>query len=123
MLTFSDLIKNNVAPTPYEMDVVTTTGLDRLIINYNNIWGCISDTHMSKGEDGNYYITGQLFSDPVLTDEFIASRFWGDYCFKDSSVGAATLEEYLAMFGYTAVRMKRNGDDVICLVQLEKKEE
>jgi len=123
MLTFSDLIKANVAPAPYEFDVVTTTGLDRMIINYNNIWGCVTDTHMSKGEDGTYYITGQLFRNPDMTDDLLVSEFWGGYCFKDSSVGARSLEQYLESFGYSACRAVKNGDDVLMLVPIKIEEE
>ena len=49
MLTFSDLIKSGIAPAPYKTNIVTNDfeSLDRFVINYNNIWGMISDTHMS----------------------------------------------------------------------------
>lgn len=123
MLTFSDLIANNVAPSPYRMNVVTTTGFDRLIINYNNIWGCISDTHMSKGDDGVYYITGQLLQDEMKFKDFLFSSYWGGYCFKDSSLRVTTLHEYLKMFGYAAVRQTRNGDCVAVLKPIEEVKE
>ena len=50
MLTFTDLIKQNIAPSPYKTNVIDDSS-DRICINYNNIWGILTDTHMSKGED------------------------------------------------------------------------
>ena len=79
MLTFSDLIKNNIAPSPYKTNVIGNelTENDRFVINYNNIWGVVTDTHMSKGDDGNYYITGQLFRSREKTEQFLHAWSWG----------------------------------------------
>lgn len=120
MLTLTDLIAQGVAEPIYKNNVVTTTGNDRFIINYNNIWGMISDTHMSKGDDGNYYITGQLFRDEKLTNDFLLSAFWGGYCFKDSSLGVTCLQHYLELNGYNPVRIVVNGDDVLGLIEITK---
>lgn len=115
MLTFSDLIKKGVAPSPYKTNVIGPENSDRFIINYNNIWGIISDTHMSKGEDGNYYITGQLFRNKANTERFIYSSTWGGYCFKDSSLKCACLFDYCRSNYKTIEHTIVNGDDVLVL--------
>ena len=117
MLTFNDLIKDNVAPSPYKTNIVANNleELDRFVINYNNIWGVVSDTHMSKGDDGKYYITGQLFRDAKKTNCFVYGTFWGGYCFHDSSMKADCLFSYAQRNGKTIHHEIVNGDDVLVL--------
>ena len=115
MLTFSDLIKSGIAPSPYKKSVVDDSGSDRFIINYNNIWGIISDTHMSKGEDGLYYITGQLFRDREKTQNFLYAWTWGGYAFKDSSMKCQSLFDYCKKNYKTVAHEIVNGDDVLVL--------
>lgn len=115
MLTFSDLIKKGVAPSPYKTNVIGPETSDRFIINYNNIWGIISDTHMSKGEDGNYYITGQLFKNREKTQNFLYAYMWGGYCFKDSSLKCNSLFNYCQSNYKTVSHEIVNGDDVLVL--------
>lgn len=121
MITFTDLINSGIAPSPYEFDVVTT-GSDRFVINYNNIWGVISDTHMGIGEDGNYYITGQLFRDARKTSTFVYAYSWGGYTFSNSSLKIATLHEYCRLNHKALRHVKVNGDDVLKLVDVEDNE-
>lgn len=115
MLTFSDLIKSGIAPAPYKTNIVGNdiSELDRFVINYNNIWGMITDTHMSKGEDGNYYITGQIFKDKGKTNNLLYAWSWGNYQFKDSSIGMISLSEYLKRNYKTVSHEVVNGDDVL----------
>ena len=114
MLTFSDLIKSGIAPSPYKKNVVGN-GSDRFIINYNNIWGIISDTHMSLGEDGVYYITGQLFRDKDKTNNFIYAWTLGGYSFKDSSMHCQSLFDYCRKNYKTIAHEVVNGDDVLAV--------
>lgn len=115
MLTFSDLIKSGIAPSPYKTNIVTNDfeSLDRFVMNYNNIWGMITDTHMSKGDDGNYYITGQIFKDKGKTNNLLYAWNWGNYQFKDSSIGMISLSEYLKRNYKTVSHEVVNGDDVL----------
>lgn len=115
MLTFSDLIKSGIAPSPYKTNIVGNdiSKLDRFVINYNNIWGMITDTHMSKGDDGNYYITGQIFKDKGKTNNLLYAWNWGNYQFKDSSIGMISLSEYLKRNYKTVSHEVVNGDDVL----------
>lgn len=112
MLTFSDLIKSGVAPSPYKTNIIGNES-DRFVINYNNIWGVISDTHMSKGEDGAYYITGQLFRDKEKTQNFLYAWRWGNFYFKDSSLQSQSLYDYCKKNYKTIAHEVVNGDDVL----------
>lgn len=114
MLKFSDLINSGIAPSPYKKNVISNE-TDRFIINYNNIWGVISDTHMSKGEDGVYYITGQLFKDRDKTNNFIYAWTWGGYHFKDSSLRCKSLFSYCQENLKTISHEIVNGDDVLAV--------
>ena len=114
MLTFSDLIKSGIAPSPYKKDVITSE-TDRFIMNYNNIWGIISDTHMGKGSDGNYYITGQLFRDKDKTQQFLYAWQWGGYWFKYSSLKQRCLFDYIKSNYKTVSHEIVNGDDVLVI--------
>ena len=114
MLKFSDLIKSGVAPSPYQRNVVGNQ-TDRFVINYNNIWGVISDTHMSKGDDGVYYITGQLFRNKEKTSSFIYAWNWGGYSFKDSSLRCKSLFSYCQENYKTISHEIVNGDDVLAV--------
>lgn len=111
MLTFNDLIKNNVAPSPYKVNVVDST--DRICINYNNIWGVLTDTHMSKGEDGKYYITGSILKDRRLAENLVMYCNWGNYYFRDSSVGAYCLLDFAHKNHLVISHSIINGDDVL----------
>ena len=117
MLTFSDLIKNNIAPSPYKTNVIGNelTENDRFVINYNNIWGVVTDTHMSKGDDGNYYITGQLFRSREKTEQFLHAWSWGGCSFKDSSMHCQSLWDYIRNNYKTVQHEIVNGDDVLVL--------
>lgn len=124
MITFTDLIKNKVAPAPYKTNIIGSelSELDRFIINYNNIWGCVSDTHMSKGDDEKYYITGQLFKDAKKTKQFVYATFWGNYSFNDSSVGVSCLHDYCLRHGKYLRHTIINGDDVLIVNNLSDEE-
>ena len=121
MQTFTDLIKSGVAPSPYKTNVISNE-TDRFIINYNNIWGIISDTHMSKGEDGRYYITGQLFKNKDKTCNFIYAWSWGAYNFKNSSLGYSSLKEYCDRNYKTISHEIVNGDDVLVLTEFTEEQ-
>ena len=124
MLSFTDLIKKGVAPSPYKTDIIGNEmpDLDRFIVNYNNIWGCISDTHMSKGDDGRYYITGQLFRNAKQTTQFVYAITWGNYQFCHSSVGANCLAQYCENNGKYLTHEIVNGDNVLVVNSLSAEE-
>lgn len=125
MVTFNDLINKKVAPANYKTNIIgpDIQCLDRFVVNYNNIWGSISDTHISKGEDGNYYITGQLFRDKSKTTQFVYATNWGAYTFKDSSLGVNNLYNYCINNRKTISHTKVNGDDVLVVKPFTKEED
>lgn len=125
MLTFNDLVNKKIARTPYKTNIIgdDIQCLDRFVVNYNNIWGCISDTHMSKGADGNYYISGQLFRDKEKTKQFVYAMNWGAYTFRDSSLQCANLYNYCLMNHKTISHDIVNGDHTLVVKPFTQDEE
>lgn len=121
MLTFNDLIKDNIAPSPYKTNVIDRS-CDRICVNYNNIWGILTDTHMSKGENGKYYITGSLLKDKRKTNDLVLSGWLGNYSFRDSSVGANNLLDYAHRNHFIIAHTIVNGDDVLELTPMTDEE-
>mgnify|MGYP006978482456 CR=1 FL=1 len=117
MLTFNELIKNNIAPSPYKTNVIDCSS-DRICINYNNIWGILTDTHMSKGENGKYYITGSLLKDKNKTIDLVHSSFLGNCFFRDASVNAYNLLDYVHKNHLLVAHSIVNGDDVLELTPM-----
>jgi hypothetical protein len=115
MLTFTDLIQLGVASARYT-NVITneTPEMDRIVINYNNIWGCITDTHMTKKDD-IYIITGSLLRDKKKTEHLMYSRYWGGYDFSQASVCCNSLFEFVYKNGLCAQHDVINGDDVLII--------
>lgn len=121
MLTMKDLIDAKVAPANYT-DVYDQRNDDRMSINYNNIWGVVTDTNMRRCNDEceySYIITGQLMRDEQKVRDLLFNPRWGTrwgvYRFADSSIGVDTLFNYITMNHFTAEHCKVNGDDVIVL--------
>ena len=121
MLTFTDLIKQNIAPSPYKTNVINDSS-DRICINYNNIWGILTDTHMSKGEDGKYYITGSLLKNKTKTVSLVNYTTWGGVYFGDSSVNAVSLSDYAHKNHLLISHDIVNGDDVLVLTPMDEDE-
>lgn len=119
MLTFTDLINSGVAPSPYKKNVIGPD-TDRFMVNYNNIWGSVTDTHMSKGDDGKYYITGSLFRRKNKTEELIYGCWWGGYSFSNSSIGYKTLYDYCIANHKVIQHTKVNNDDVLVVFDMSE---
>lgn len=117
MLTFNDLISQNITPSPYKTNVIDDSS-DRICINYNNIWGILTDTHMSRGEDGKYYITGSLLKNKRKATDLVLNFWWGGYSFSDSSVGANSLLDYAHKNHLLVAHEIVNGDDALVLTQM-----
>lgn len=82
MKTFKDLISkyNRTNNTQYISDKVS---LDRLERMYNNLWGAVTDTHMSTTEDG-YIITGSKVSQQEIFLTLLTADRWEDIMFPHS---------------------------------------
>ena len=128
MLTFTDLIKSGVGTSCYSTNVVGSDSgyakQDRFIINYNNIWGVVTDTHMSKGEDSFYYITGSMIADERKAERLLYGLNVGNYYFSNSSLGnkCSNLFAYLRMNRMKAERTIVNGDFVLKIVPMSEEE-
>lgn len=113
MLTMKELIENGVAPSHY-INTWEPNESDRFSINYNNIFGCISDTYMHKSAvDDSYIITGSLFKDRVKTQQFVYACEWCKCRFSDSSLHVNSLMSYANSRLMTISHEVLNGDDVL----------
>lgn len=113
---FSELIAAGVASFE-EREVGTPTPcLDPIVKTYNNLWGLLTDTHMSK-IDAGYIITGTFIDSPYW-DRFFYACNWGSTCFKLGS-GFPSLESMINAYGYRVQREVYNGDSALRLVPVE----
>lgn len=81
---------------------------------YNNVWGIITDTHMSCLENGRRVITGTFVSDPAKWTKLLYSQFWGGVRF--DTAGYMSLSEFLYNHGLDAVVVDLNGQPAMELV-------
>lgn len=111
---FSDLIKKGVASFQEKPVGSSVPTLDPMVKAYNNLWGLLTDTHMSAVEDG-YIITGT----------FVKSQYWEGfkYCSYYGSTniklgsGYYSLENMINVNGYQMSPDTYNGDYVIKLTK------
>ena len=97
MKTFQDLINAGIAPSRYDTPLMgQTTDTDPFVRTYNNIWGPVSDTHMSTLGDGRYVITGTMVADQVKFSSFLYSTRWGGYDFGSTSLKSLN-DKYLSL--------------------------
>lgn len=113
---FSELIAKGVAVFNPKPVAGSTPELDPMCKTYNAVWGLLSDTHMSKIEDG-YIITGTFTQSPVW-DNFKYSTFWGSTNIKLAS-GYSSLDAMVAKNSFTMVPDLYNGDRVMRLKPVE----
>lgn len=111
---FSDLIKKGVAAFEEKPVGSPIPTLDPMVKLYNNIWGALTDTHMSAVEDG-YIITGTFVETPYW-DRFKYSGFWGTTNIKLGS-GYTSLDNMIYVNGYQMTPDIYNGDYVIKLTK------
>ena len=120
---FSDLINQGIAPARYqdftkEEPSSLASIDDNMIITYNNYWGVITHTHMSRKGD-HIVITGSLFRSEHKTKCLMNNGFWGDVQFKVITPEVYNLSGFLNAYGYTWYRDILNGDWVVKIVPAE----
>ena len=113
---FSELIKKGVAAFNPKPVAGSIPELDPMCKTYNAVWGLLTDTHMSKVDDG-YIITG-TFTQSTYWDRFKYSCFWGTTDIKLAS-GYSSLDAMVAKNMYTMVPDLYNGDRVMRLKPVE----
>lgn len=109
---FSELIEKGVASFQEKPVGSLTPTLDPMVKAYNNLWGALTDTHMSAVDDG-YIITGT----------FVKTQYWEGfkYCYYYGSTnirlgsGYTSLENMVYSNGYVMNPDIYNGDYVIKL--------
>jgi len=109
---FSELIAAGVASFEEKPIGSPVPELDPMVRLYNGLWGLLTDTHMSKVEDG-YIITGRFVQLP-LWNSFIYSGCWGTTNIKLGS-GYYSLDDMVRKNGYCMVPDIYNGDNIIRL--------
>ena len=111
---FSDLIKKGVAAFQEKPVGSPVPTLDPMVKAYNNLWGLLTDTHMSAVEDG-YIITG-TFVKSQYWERFKYCSYWGTTNIKLGS-GFCSLENMVNANGYVMTPDIYNGDYVIKLTK------
>lgn len=113
---FSELVAAGVATFNHVPIAPQTPCHDPICHTYNNLWGVLTDTHMSC-TDGRYIITGTFVGDPKKWSNLKYAPNWGGCRFIDS--GYYTLSEFLFRVGYDATVTDINGQLAIELIPCE----
>ena len=113
---FSELVAAGVASFNHEPIAPQTPCHDPICHAYNNLWGVLTDTHMSCA-DGRYVITGTFVGDPKKWSKLMWSPNWGGCNFIDS--GYYSLSEFLCQAGYEPRTTVLNGQTAIELIPCE----
>lgn len=108
---FSEMINKGVAAFEEKPVGSFTPTLDPMVRSYNNLWGALTDTHMSIVGDGEYIITGTFVNTPSW-ERFKYCSNWGTTCIKLGS-GYGSLEQMVWVNGYEMKPDLYNGDYVI----------
>lgn len=124
MKTFQDLIKDGIAPNRYDnVYIGQTPNIDPFVRGYNNVWGVVSDTHMSTYGENQYIITGSMLRDSNKFSQFLYAYYWGGYNFNASEAakvnGVRCLSGYISKNGLSGSFQKVNNDDVYILSPVE----
>ena len=111
---FSEMINKGVASFCERPVGTPTPSLDPMVKTYNNLWGLLTDTHMSPVEDG-YIITGTFVKGPYW-ESFKYCSYYGNTNIKLGS-GYSSLENMVYINGYEMKPDIYNGDYVIHLTK------
>ena len=112
---FSDLINKGVAAFQERPVGSPIPTLDPMVKAYNNLWGLLTDTHMSKLCDECYIITG-TFVKSQYWEGFKYCSYYGNTNIKLGS-GYCSLENMIWTNGYEMKPDTYNGDYVIKLTK------
>lgn len=111
---FSEMINKGVAAFQERPVGSPIPTLDPMVKAYNNLWGLLTDTHMSVVEDG-YIITG-TFVKTQYWPGFTYASYYGNTNIKLGS-GYYSLENMVYSNGYEMKPDTYNGDYVIHLTK------
>lgn len=114
---FSDLIKKGVANFHHGPVGTPVPSLDPVVKLYNNLWGALTDTHMSKVDQDRYIITGTYVKTPQW-ENFKYAYMYGSTNIRLGS-GYDSLEGMINAYGFVMNPGVYNGDYVIMLTPRE----
>lgn len=115
---FSQLVDAGVAGFQSTPIAQETPAYCPVCHTYNNVWGIITDTHMSCLPDGRRVITGTFVGDPKKWTQLQYAPFWGGVRF--DTTGYMSLSEFLYMNGLEGRAIALNGQTAIELVPCEE---
>lgn len=110
---FTELIQQGVATfthNPLSTAIPQYSQRSLLCRQYNNIWGMITDTHMSEVND-KLIITGSLISRTNLWSQLQFCMYWGGVNF--STTGYSSLSEFFSTHNLTPKLIQYNGQPAI----------
>lgn len=114
---FSELISSGIASRHYDAIAPEQPGSCNISRAYNNLWGVLTDTHMSCLPDGRRIITGTLFDNANKWDMLLYACTWGGVRFSTS--GWTSLSEFFYTFDLEPKVVKINGQTAIELIDCE----
>lgn len=114
---FSELVKFGVASRHYDDIAPDTAGSCNICRAYNNLWGVLTDTHMSCFPDGRRIITGTLISNQEKWNNLLYYCTWGGVRFATS--GWTSLSEFFYAFDLEPKLVELNGQPAIELIDCE----
>ena len=115
---FTELVDAGVASPNYTPIAKDTPTFCPVCHAYNNIWGIISDTHMSCLDNGRRIITGTFISNVPKWTQFVFAPNWGGVRF--DTTGYMSLSEFLCVHGLETCATNINGQPAIELVLMIK---
>lgn len=115
---FTELVDAGVASFKHEPIAQDKPHYCPVCHTYNNVWGVITDTHMSCLPDGRRVITGTFVSDCPKWTQLMYASFWGGVRF--DTTGYMSLSEFLYKSGLETRSIVLNGQNAIELVPCEE---
>lgn len=115
---FTDLVNAGVAGFHNTPIAPETPQYCPVCHTYNNVWGVITDTHMSCLPDGRRVITGTFVSDPKKWTQLMYASFWGGVRF--DTTGYMSLSEFLYRNGLDTFITNINGQPAMELIPCEE---
>lgn len=114
---FSELVAMGIAGFEHTPIAQETPQYCPVCHTYNNVWGVITDTHMSCLPNGRRVITGTFVSKTPEWTRLMYASFWGGVRF--DTTGYMSLSEFLYTHGLETVAITLNGQPAIELVPCE----
>lgn len=93
-----------------------TPQLDPIVRTYNSLWGTLTNTHMSRSDEGDYIITGTILGADKDWKRILYSCVWGG-CRLDQ-FGFCSLSDMINKSGHNWEKICLNGQPAIKLIPI-----